>query len=226
MENKPDGPEGLWPRSVTRQLGNLSWARSAILVEGPSDQAAMSTLAARLGRDLAREGAAVVAMGGATNIGFYLEGLGPRGRKLALSGLCDAAELGHFLRAADRAGLGRASTPADLEKLGFFVCEPDLEAEMIRSLGVEAVEAIIAAQGELGAFRIFQHQPAQRHRPPEAQLRRFLGTRATRKIRYGALLAQRLDLHRIPSPLLGVLRASDAGSRSLKQRGRVRNEWW
>ena len=42
---------------------------------------------------------------------------------------------------------------------------------------------------------MFQRQPAQRERPVEAQLRRFMGTRSLRKIRYGRLpeLERRLD---------------------------------
>ena len=39
-----------------------------VLVEGDSDRNAILALARRLGRDLADEGIAVVAMGGATNI--------------------------------------------------------------------------------------------------------------------------------------------------------------
>jgi hypothetical protein len=64
---------------------------------------------------------------------------------------------------------------------------------------------VLEADGELGSFRTFQKQPAQRERSTEAQLRRFLGTRAGRKSRYAALLVDALDLARIPRPLDGVL---------------------
>lgn len=67
------------------------------------------------------------------------------------------------------------------------------------------VEQIIATEGEIAAFRRFQAQPAQRGRSVAAQLRRFMGTRARRKIRYGALLAAAFDLHNIPSPLSQLL---------------------
>lgn len=89
--------------------------------------------------------------------------------------------------------------------LGFFVCVPDLEAELIRALGVAAVEQVVAAEDELGSLRTFQKQPAQRGRAPEAQLRRFMGTRSGRKIRYGRLLVEALDLHSVPVPLQAVL---------------------
>ena len=194
------------PASVARVIGNLGGARSVILVEGRSDQAAVITLAAKLGRDLAAEGVEVAAMGGATNAGFFLETLGPKGTSLPLAGICDAAETGHFLRALVRAGLGPAESRSDLEARGFFVCDPDLEGELIRAHGVEAIEQIFATQGELGAFRTFQRQPWHRTRPPEQQLRRFLGTRATRKIRYGGLLVDQLALERMPPPLVSVLK--------------------
>jgi len=94
---------------------------------------------------------------------------------------------------------------ARLAGLGFFVCVADLEYELIRSLGVGQVEQLIEAQGELGPFRTFMRQPAQRHRTREQQLLRFMGTRSGRKIHYGHVLAAALDLTRVPGPLAGVL---------------------
>jgi hypothetical protein len=93
-----------------------------------------------------------------------------------------------------------------MERSGFFVCVDDLEDELIRSLGTSAVELVVRSEGELESFRRFQRQPAQRGRPVEAQLRRFIGTRSGRKIRYGRLLVDALDLSRVPPPLDGVLR--------------------
>ena len=52
---------------------------AVVLVEGMSDQAALETLAARIGRDLRDEGVFIVPMGGATNIGHFLGLFGPRG---------------------------------------------------------------------------------------------------------------------------------------------------
>ena len=93
----------------------------------------------------------------------------------------------------------------DMESLGFFVCVADLEDELIRALGAPVVEKLLAAQGEIGSFRTFQKQAAQRERTSEGQLRRFLGTRSGRKIRYGRLLVDALDLMQVPRPLDGVL---------------------
>ena len=102
-------------------------------------------------------------------------------------------------------GCRSVPTRADLERLGFFVCEADLEDELIRALGPARVEAIIEANGELSTFRTLQRQPAQRGRPIEAQLRRFMGTRSGRKEAYAAYLVEALDLADMPRPLDLVL---------------------
>jgi len=179
--------------------------RAVVLVEGTSDQVALEALAERRGRNLDAEGVSIVPMGGATTIGHFLDLLGPQGFDVRLAGLCDAAEEGDFQRGLERAGLGSNLTRADMEPLGFYVCVADLEDELIRSLGSAAVEEIVDAQGELGSFRIFQMQPAQRGRTNEAQLRRFMGTRSGRKTHYARLLVEALDLTQAPRPLDGVL---------------------
>jgi hypothetical protein len=178
---------------------------AVILVEGPSDQAAVDALAARRGRDLDSEGVFVVPMGGATNIGHFLELFGPRGLGVTLAGLCDEGEEGDVLRGLARAGLHPGPARADAERLGFYVCVADLEDEMIRSLGTARVEQLIAAQGELASFRTFCWQPAQRNRSRQQQLRRFMGTRSGRKLHYARVLASSLEETRVPRPLDRVL---------------------
>jgi hypothetical protein len=191
--------------AVARARDAPAGSCAVILVEGVSDQSAVSSLAARRGRNLDQEGVFVVPMGGATNVGHFLDLFGPRGLDVALAGLCDEGEEGDFRRGLQRAGLrpGRART--DTERLGFYVCVVDLEDELIRSLGVAVVEELIAAQGELGRFRTFCRQPAQRNRTQEQRLRRFMGARSGRKIQYGQVLASALDLTRVPRPLDRVL---------------------
>ena len=76
---------------------------------------------------------------------------------------------------------------------------------MIRSLGPPVVERLIEAEGELASFLTFGRQPAQRGRAPQQQLRRFIGARSGRKVRYGRVLAGALDLTRVPRPLDRVL---------------------
>ncbi len=186
--NPSQGAEAFFPRTV-------------VLVEGVSDKLALEALAARRGRNLDGAGIAIVAMGGATNIGSFLALFGPQGLDVRLAGLCDSGEEGDFQRGLERAGLGSNLTRADMERLGFYVCVADLEDELIRSLGSDAVERVIDAQGDLESFRTFQKQPAWRGRKNEEQLRRFFGTRGGRKIQSAAMLVEALDLAQVPRPL-------------------------
>ena len=183
--------------------------RAVVLVEGESDRAALAALAVRRGRDLAAEGVAIVPMGGVTNIGRFLDRYGPAGLDLRLAGLYDAGEERVVARALARAGLAPEQGPdwsrAGLAAAGFAVCVADLEDELIRAHGVAGTERVIAAAGELPSLRRLQRQPAQLGRAPEAQLRRFLGTRSGRKGRYARLLVDALDLDRVPAPLDLVL---------------------
>ena len=180
-------------------------AKAVVLVEGLSDQAALEALAKRQGRDLDAEGVSIVSIGGAQAIGKFLDRFGPKGLDLRLAGLYDAGEERDFRRGLERAGLGDDLTRAEMERLGFFVCVADLEEELIRALGVTAVEDVVDAQGDLGAFRSLQRQPPWRDRPPEEQLRRFFGSGSGRKIRYARLLVEALDLEQVPRPLDAVV---------------------
>ena len=179
-------------------------ARAAILVEGWSDQAALEALARRRGRHSPAEGIVVVPIGGATNVQRFVQALGPHGLNVRLAGLCDVAELPHVRRGLARAGLtigADATIGAGTDGHGFYACDVDLEDELIRALGTAAVEHVLDGQGELASFRRFQDQPAQRGRDLHAQLRRFIGTRSGRKVRYGTLLVDALDLGRVPPAL-------------------------
>jgi hypothetical protein len=177
---------------------------AVILVEGISDQRAVEALATRQGRDLDGEGVSIVPIGGAHAIGAALARYGPSGLDLRLAGLCDVGEEHAFRRGLERAGLGANLDRAGMESLGFYVCETDLEHELVRALGVEPVLRIVDDQGELSAFRTFQKQPAKRELDLEEQLWRFMWNR---KIRYAPLLVAALDLGRVPRPLAGVLAA-------------------
>jgi hypothetical protein len=156
--------------------------RKVMLVEGVSDQLAVETFAGMRGRELAVEGVCVVQMGGATNIARFLETVGPHGLGIGVAGLYDEAEARFFRRGLQRAGFGWDLTRSHMESLGFFMCVSDLEDELIRALGVAAVERILDAQGDLRSFRTFAQRLAQQGRSDEARLRRFLGTRGGRKI--------------------------------------------
>ena len=164
---------------------------------------AIEALAERRGVDTDAAGITIVPMGGAQAIGRFLDLFVPQG--LQLAGLCDAGEEQDFARELERAGLGESLTRDGMEQLGFYVCVQDLEDELIRALGATAVEAVVDAEGDLGSFRTLQKQPEWRGRPVEEQLRRFMGSGGSRKIRYARLLVEALDLDAIPRPLDQVL---------------------
>ena len=179
--------------------------RAVVLVEGISDRCAVEALAERRGRDLEAEGVSVLAIGGAQAIGRFLTQFGPSGLDVRLAGLCDAGEEPEFRRGLERAGLGAGLTREEMERLGFFVCEADLEDELIRALGADEVQEVVGAHGDLRSFRTLQKQPDWRGRPVEEQLRRFMGSGGRRKTRYARHLVEALDLALMPRPLSAVL---------------------
>ncbi|MEV8526566.1 TOPRIM nucleotidyl transferase/hydrolase domain-containing protein [Streptomyces sp. NPDC052000] len=186
------------PGEPARELAARLSVRAAVLLEGPSDVAAVDALAASRGRNLADEGVCVLAMGGAMSIGRFADRLGPPGLGLRLAGLCDEGERGFYTRGLERAGAPRE---------GFFVCAADLEDELIRALGVPRVVELVRAEGDLRPLETFLRQPAQRGRIAGQQLRRFFGTKKGRKIHYGRVLVEALDPDRAPAPLTGLLAA-------------------
>ncbi|PJE95297.1 hypothetical protein CUT44_23610 [Streptomyces carminius] len=184
------------PGGPASELAARLGVRTAVLLEGLSDLAAVEALAARHGRDLAAEGMCVMSMGGAMNVGRYAALLGPPGLGLGLAGLCDERERRFYDR-----GLERARAP----RRGFFVCVADLEDELIRALGTSRVEEIVRAGDDGRAWQTFLCQPAQHGRSRQRQLRRFLGTKKGRKIRYGRLLVDALGPGQAPAPLDDLL---------------------
>jgi OLD-like protein len=157
-----------------------------VLVEGITDRIALEAVAAKLGRGLTAEGIEIVPIGGAQAI-----------RRAAAQydgervvGLCDLGEERWFRRV-----LGDAT----------YVCVKDLEDELIRALGPDRVQEVVAAQGDLETFRSFQNQVFWRGRPVEAQLRRWLQASDGRGKRYPPLLIAALEPNELPPPLAGVL---------------------
>ncbi len=202
--NGPDAPV----RATALALAKVDGAAGVVLVEGISDQIAVETAAAAVGRDLAAERVVVVPVGGAQAIGRYLTRFGPLGAGLRLAGLCDLCEEAVVRRGLVSARVGAPETRGDLAGLGFFVCVDDLEDELIRALGTAAVESLFEAQGDLGAFRSMRGQPAWRDREPGAQMRRFLGSGARRKLYYArVLVAAAVDRQVLPCPLAALLAA-------------------
>ena len=197
----PDAPI----EATASALVRAGLARTVVLVEGISDQIALETLARRHGRDLAAEGVVVVPIGGAQAVTRYLVRFGTAGAGLTIVGLCDAAEEAFFRRGLAAAGFGLVANRIEMERWGFFVCENDLEDELIRASGRVAIEALLDSQGDLDSLRILQKQPAWRQKGFDAQMRRWLGAGSRRKLRYARLLVLALDLDRMPRPLTAVL---------------------
>jgi hypothetical protein len=172
-----------------------------VLVEGDSDAAAVRALAGLIGCDLSVHPIQLCPAAGVTNFPRVLAAFMQAHPQASFCGLYDVADERHVWRA-----LAHAAVPIDahhsLEAFGFFACVADLEDELIRALGPEAVERVIDAQAELNSFRRFQAMPQHRGSPVHRQLRRFLGTRATRKIRCAQRLVEALDPARLPHPLV------------------------
>lgn len=159
-------------------------------------------------------------MDGVTNIRHHLRRHGPAGDRRRVLGLCDSAESSVVGRAlAEYPGISApdvdrldSGDPILLARHGFQVCRRDLEEELIRAIGTRGVIDVIDATGERRAWHSMQQQPAQRDRPVADQLRRWLGSGATRKIRYAPLLIAELPPERLPEPLSALLTAiSTAG---------------
>lgn len=178
---------------------------TVVLVEGDSDRLAVEATALRLEVDLVAASATVVPMHGVTNLHRHLTELARASASRRVMGLFDLPEITHVRRAVEAAGLARPG--ADLAALGFFACDPDLEGELIRALGGDRVELLLAEHGELARFRGFQQQPAQRAKATEVQLRRFMGTHSGRKARFAPILVRALEPTRIPAALSGLLDA-------------------
>ncbi len=158
---------------------------AVVLVEGITDRLALEAVATRLGLSL--QGIEIVPIGGAQAVRRAFAEY--EGKPVA--GLCDAGEERWFRRV-----LGDAT----------YVCDKDLEDELIRALGVDRVQEVISAQGELDTFRSFQNQVFWRGRPAERQLRRWLQN-GGRYLRYPPLLIGAMERNEVPRPLADVLAA-------------------
>jgi hypothetical protein len=157
--------------------------RLVIAVEGDSDRVVLEIVSRSLGRNLAADGVGIRPIGGAHAIRRFVAGLDP---DVSVRGLCDEQEQRFFRRVLD----------------DVHVCVPDLEGELIRALGVERMLEIV----DRDSFATLQRQPAQRGRPIELQLHRWLRSSSSRYHRYLPLLAEAIEPERVPTPLRDALR--------------------
>ncbi|MEM9464321.1 MAG: ATP-dependent endonuclease [Actinomycetota bacterium] len=182
-------------RATEEALTRARRARSVILVEGISDQIALETIADLRGRDLEAERIVVVPIGGAHAVHNLIRALGDTA-DIRLSGLVDDAEVDLFTAAA-------ASSPA-FAAVRIHVCVRDLEDELIRAIEPAEFEALLDAEGDLGAFRTMQKQPGWRDRPFESQMHRWLRSISGRTNRYADRVL-RSPGARLPAPLVAAI---------------------
>ncbi len=167
-------------RATAEALGRVSATTPAVvLVEGISDQIAVETLANQMGRDLRVQGVVVLPIGGAHGVATVVKRFAGQS-ELTVLGLCDRNEFSLFERAFD--------ADPDRSVDDVFVCDPDLEHELIGSVTPAELEAVLADHDDLGRFRKLQAQAAWIDRPFEQQMHRWLRAHARRPARYARII--------------------------------------
>ena len=171
--------------------------------EGRSDVAAVAVLCAARGLDPADGSFALVDMGGVTNVGHHLARLRTAPGRPQVLGLCDAPEERFVVRAPGSARASWSTAATTSPRLGFVVCDRDLEDELIRALGPARVES----RWSSGWVSSSSSVPSSASRSGAAarstdQLRRFAGTASGRKALFARGLAEELTptTHRPRSP--------------------------
>jgi hypothetical protein len=91
---------------------------------------------------------------------------------------------------------------AGLNGLGFQVCDPDLEAELLAALSTTEVEQLLDQDGALAQFTAFCALP-QNAGSPAAELQ--LAFVKKDKIRWAPLLATAIAPGEMPAPVSAIL---------------------
>lgn len=172
--------------------------RAVVLLEGVSDVAALRALSTARGTDLAL--VQFVDLGGVTNIRRALVDARREQPDGEILGLCDAGEVRFVMRALRAVGYPVRDV-SDLGSYGFFVCQHDLEEELIRALGTARTVHVIDGLGLSGKLAALQQQPAWAGRPLADQLHRFCGVASGRKELLAGELARALAPGEEPEPL-------------------------
>jgi hypothetical protein len=175
--------------------------RTIVLVEGVTDELALTLAARRSGRDLEAEGVSVVPINGAHAISRFLQRIATDERGAKLAGLYDEGEEEIIQAALERAGYGRNLDRSRLEELGFFACIADLEDELIRAAGETNLSKLVELEGDAQPWRRFRSQQAWSGRPMDQQFRRFIRSVSERNSRYIRAIVETIDISRLPRPL-------------------------
>ena len=179
--------------------------RTIVLVEGVTDELALTLAARRLGRDLEAEGVSVVPINGAHAISRFLRQLAADEPDARLAGLYDAGEEEVIRAALERAGHGPDLDRSDLERVGFFACVADLEEELIRAAGEAHMARLIVLEGDAQPWHTFRQQHAWHGRPVDQQFRRFIRSISERNSRYIRAIVETIEPSRLPRPLRRLL---------------------
>ena len=179
--------------------------RTIVLVEGVTDELALTLAAKRLGRDLRAEDVSVVPINGAHSISRFLRWLAAEEPGANLAGLYDEGEEDVIRVALERAGYGSNLDRRRLEGVGFFACSADLEDELIRAAGETVLSRLIEVEGDTQPWHSFRNQHAWRGRPADQQFRRFIRSVSDRNSRYIRAIVEAIDPSRLPPPLRMLL---------------------
>ncbi len=154
-----------------------------------------------MGKNLDGSGVSVLSLDGAGTIKHYLRLFGPQGLGVRLHGLCDEDAEGDWIDKLTNAGIDVASR-SDLEEHGFYVCEPDLESELVAALGSTGVNQVIAEQSAEGTYNSFANQPSN---SDKSEVEIQVSFCKLDKVRWAPLLSSALAPTSVPSPIAGVL---------------------
>lgn len=188
-------------RYATAETAEAYFARTVMFVEGPSDFLALRVAARTMHVDLDARGVAVVSLQGAGLLGTYLRLLGPEGLDLDITGLCDADAETDWQATLSAAGIP-VTDRAAMNAAGFFVCEADLEQELVGALGEPTVEAVIVQEGQAARLTRFVDTPERRLLSRAEQLAAFA---RNNKTRWAPRLAEELSAATVPAPLQDLL---------------------
>lgn len=187
--------------------------RTIVLVEGVTDELALTLAARRSGRDLKAEGVTVVPINGAHGMSRFLRQLAAEEPGARLAGLYDEGEEEVIRAALDRAGYGPNVDRGQLEGVGFFACIADLEEELIRA-AIETnldLSVLIELEGDAHSWHAFRNQQAWHGRPVDQQFRRFIRSVSDRNSRYIRAIVETIDPSRLPRPLRLLLAYVERG---------------
>ena len=175
--------------------------RTIVLVEGVTDELALTLAARRSGRDLEAEGVSIVPINGAHAISRFLRQLGAEEPGARLAGLYDEGEEEVIRAALERAGHGPALDRSQMEGVGFFACVADLEDELIRAVSESDLSRLIQLEGDAQPWHTFRSQQAWHGRPMDQQFRRFIRSVSERNSRYIRAIVETIDPGQLPRPL-------------------------